>query len=137
MEKKVKYLVDTNIWLERLLNQEKSEIVKKFLDSVPTKQLFISDFAVHSIGVILNRLKKDETFIKLIDDIFVEGQIEMLSLNTMDLIEVVDNIMQYKLDFDDAYQLAFANKYDLTVVTFDKDFNIEGVKKNSHEQLLR
>ncbi|MGM0580579.1 MAG: hypothetical protein ACQETL_07865 [Bacteroidota bacterium] len=58
METKVNYLVDTNIWLERLLDQDKSAIVAKFLDTVPLDQLFISDFALHSIGVIMSRLKK-------------------------------------------------------------------------------
>jgi len=136
LETKVKYLVDTNVWLERMLDQEKSAIAQKFLDSVSTQQIFISDFAVHSIGVILNRLKKDDTFIKLIDDLFIDGQIEMLSLNTLDLAAVIDNIQQFKLDFDDAYQLTIANKYDLVIVTFDGDFNIEGVKKKSPEQLI-
>jgi predicted nucleic acid-binding protein len=45
------YLVDTNIWLERLLDQDKSESVRKFLDIVPSERLFISDFSFHSIGV--------------------------------------------------------------------------------------
>ena len=31
------YLVDTNIWLERLLEQERSEEVAKFLNSIPTE----------------------------------------------------------------------------------------------------
>lgn len=30
------YLVDTNIWLERLLDQERSDEVARFLDHVPT-----------------------------------------------------------------------------------------------------
>lgn len=50
------YLVDTNIWLERLLDQEKSEEVGRFLAKTPTNRLIISDFSLHSIGVILDRL---------------------------------------------------------------------------------
>ncbi len=38
------YLVDTNIWLERLLEQERSEEVAKFLNSIPTEKLFITIF---------------------------------------------------------------------------------------------
>ncbi len=57
------YLVDTNIWLERLLDQEKSEVVGKFLDYVSSAQLSITDFALHSIGVILSRMKRRDAFL--------------------------------------------------------------------------
>ncbi|MFZ5897593.1 MAG: hypothetical protein ACOYU7_00150 [Bacillota bacterium] len=50
------YLVDTNIWLERLLDQAKSQEVGEFLDSVPSELLFITDFSFHSVGVVLGRL---------------------------------------------------------------------------------
>ena len=60
MATKVRYLVDTNIWLELLLKQEKSDVVSEFLTIVPPNQLFVSDFAIHSIGVILSRLKKKD-----------------------------------------------------------------------------
>jgi hypothetical protein len=30
---------------------------------------------------------------------------------------------RYKLDFDDAYQYFAAEKYDLTIISFDVDFN--------------
>jgi predicted nucleic acid-binding protein len=135
LETKVKYLVDTNVWLERLLDQEKSSVVESFLEMMPTSQLFISDFALHSIGVILSRLRKPEVFEKFLSDLFLNGQIERLSLNTVDLFEVVANIARFNLDFDDSYQLTIAQKFDLVVVTFDKDFDILGINKTSPEKL--
>jgi predicted nucleic acid-binding protein len=135
LETKVKYLVDTNVWLERLLDQEKSSIVESFLEMMPTSQLFISDFALHSIGVIFSRLKKPEVFEMFLSDLFLNGQIERLSLNTVDLFEVVANIARFNLDFDDSYQLTIAQKFDLVVVTFDKDFDILGINKTSPEKL--
>ena len=45
------YLVDTNIWLERLLAQAKSDEVGDFLDRIPSNELFSTDFAFHSICV--------------------------------------------------------------------------------------
>ncbi len=38
------YLVDTNVWLERLLSQAKSAEVAKFLNRVPSNELYITDF---------------------------------------------------------------------------------------------
>ena len=46
------FLYDTNIFLEILLNQDKKEQAKEILDN-HLDQFFISDFSLHSIGVIL------------------------------------------------------------------------------------
>lgn len=136
MENKVRYLVDTNVWLELLLEQEKSKIVTNFLISIPLKKMFISDFTLHSIGVILARYKKYELFEKFISDLFINAKLELLTLNTIDLLDVIANIRKYKLDFDDSYQFSVSQKYDLTIVTFDKDFNINAIKKISPEEAI-
>lgn len=44
------YLVDTNIWLERMLDQERAADVAEFLNRVPADQLCLTDFSLHSIG---------------------------------------------------------------------------------------
>jgi len=137
LETKVKYLVDTNVWLERLLDQDKSKIVERFLEITPVSQIFISDFALHSIGVILSRLKQPVVFEKFLSDLFINGKIERLSLNTLDLFDVLVNIKKFNLDFDDSYQLTIAQKYDLIVVTFDKDFNSIGINRISPEEFLK
>ncbi len=136
MEEKVRYLVDTNVWLERLLDQEKSDIASKFLDSSPIDSLFVSDFSIHSIGVILSRLKKYDIFEVFLNDLFINGQIELLSLYSVDLFDFIEKIKKYKFDFDDSYQYTVARKFDLTIVTFDKDFNTKGIKKKSPEEII-
>jgi len=133
---KVRYLVDTNIWLERLLNQDNSEVVSQFLKTIPPTQIFVSDFAIHSIGVILGRLKKMETLKMFLKDLFINGQIEQLVLEPLDLIDVADNINKYSLDFDDSYQYTVAEKYGLVLVTFDKDFKIAGLKKKTPQEII-
>ena len=137
MEEKVRYLVDTNVWLERLLDQDKSEIVSRFLDTIPLGNFFVSDFAIHSIGVILSRYKKLSLFEKFLNDLFVNGQIEQLSLNSSDLLDVISNMQEFNLDFDDAYQLTVSQKYDLTIVTFDKDFDVKGIRKNTPDEIIK
>jgi uncharacterized protein len=136
LETKVRYLVDTNVWLERLLDQEKSIIASMFFDLIPTDSLFVSDFSIHSIGVILSRLKKCDVFEKFIYDLFINGQIELLSLDSIDLLDVIKNIQKYKLDFDDSYQFSVALKYDMTIITFDQDFNARGIKKRAPEDIV-
>jgi predicted nucleic acid-binding protein len=137
LETKVKYLVDTNVWLERLLDQEKSEIASRFFDLIPIDQLYVSDFAIHSIGVILSRLKRFDILKKFIDDLFVNGQIEQLSLDSSNILNVIDNIQRFNLDFDDSYQFTLSQKYDLTIITFDKNFDVKGIKKKTPDEIIK
>jgi len=60
----IMYLVDTSIFLEVLLIQEKCKICKDFFD-LNIGNLYISDFSLHSIGVVLLRNKKEDFFQRL------------------------------------------------------------------------
>ena len=57
----MKYLIDTNVFLEGLLGQEKTKEVEKLFQTISLAQMAITDFSLHSIGVILFRLKKSRT----------------------------------------------------------------------------
>lgn len=131
------YLIDTNIWLERLLDQEKSDIVSVFLDIIPLDQVFISDFTLHSIGVILSKFNRWNTLEKFIDDIFITGKIEQIGLSPIDVNDLINNSKRYNLDFDDLYQVTVSQKYNMIIVTFDKDFNAIGIKKATPEEIIR
>ena len=79
----------------------------------------------------MSRLKKLDILNDFVNDLFFNGLIEQLPLDPHDFVDIISNIEKYKLDFDDAYQLTISLKYDMTVVTFDKDFNIT-LKSASH-----
>jgi predicted nucleic acid-binding protein len=117
------FLVDTNVWLERLLNRERSEEVGRFLAEVPSSRLFLTDFTLHSLGVILTRLKKPEALLLFVRDLFIEGGMGLLGLRPQEMENVMTAMERYHLDFDDAYQYAVAEKHDLTIVSFDHDFD--------------
>jgi len=117
------FLVDTNIWLERLLDQEKSNDVKVFLDKTPLENIYITDFTLHSIGVILEKLKKMELFIRFVKDLFEQGNLTLLSLHPRDMKYAAKAVSEYRLDFDDAYQYAVAEINALQLISFDKDFD--------------
>jgi hypothetical protein len=120
---KDKYLVDTNIWLERLLDQEKSAEVAYFLEKTPSRNISITDFSLHSIGIILTKLNHLETLRKFVQDLFVEGEVSLIHLEAEDIDRLTEVIQQFKLDFDDAYQYVAAEKYSLTLISFDIDFD--------------
>ena len=114
------FLFDTNIFLEILLAQDKKEKAKKFI-SDNSDQLFISDFSLHSIGVILLKQKKNKIFEDFVNDILPFATILVLSKNNYsNLIKFSE---KYLLDFDDSYQVSVAVEYGLNIITMDKDFN--------------
>ncbi len=117
------HLVDTNVWLERLLDQTRSEEVGQFLHRVPSNRLFITDFAFHSIGVVLSRLNHNEAFLRFVRDAFVEGAVSLVHLDPEDTERIVSVMQEFGLDFDDAYQYAAAEKYGLEIISFDTDFD--------------
>ncbi len=111
------YLLDTNIFLEILFDQEKSKECKKFLKE-NINEISISDFTLHSIGVILFRYKKQDYFQTFTEDIL--SNIKLLNLPSL----VYEDIFKtdYNLDFDDLYQYNIAKYYGMEIVTMDSDF---------------
>ncbi|MCD4790204.1 MAG: PIN domain-containing protein [Bacteroidales bacterium] len=128
MENQVNFLVDTNIWLERLLDQEKSAEVQEFLNKVPADLIFISDFTLHSIGIIMSKFEKDVDYFRFIKDLFSNGRITQLGLEPLETGEVILNIKKLNLDYDDSYQYSVSKKFDLRIVTFDMDFRKSGIE---------
>ena len=117
------YLVDTNVWLERLLDQERSEEVGRFLDQIPPAQYCLTEFAFHSIGITLIRLAKKDLLLKFVRDTISDQTVVLVRLGPEDIERVVAATERFKLDFDDAYQYVAAEKHDLTLVSLDADFD--------------
>lgn len=78
------YLADTNIFLEALLEQEKAQSVRLFLQTTDLREIFITDLSLHSIGIILFRLKEHTVFSAFLDDLMIDGM-GVLSLAPDDL----------------------------------------------------
>lgn len=118
-------LVDTNIFLEILLDQEKKDQCKNFLNE-NIDQLFISDFSLHSIGVILIRNKKEKIYENFINDIL--PKISIVTLLKEKYKEVAKISKKYNLDFDDSYQTCISIDREFRIITMDKDFRkVEGI----------
>jgi len=116
------YLVDTNIFLELLLEQERADEVRKFFSSVDSSDLSLTDLSFHSIGIILIKFKKFDVFTRFVRDI-ANGGMQILSLNLEDMFNLLKFVKKFGLDFDNAYQYTVAEKYNLQIISFDKDFD--------------
>lgn len=116
-------LVDTNVILEVILDQEKSLEAKSFLMKIEENNLFITDFSLHSIGLLLFQRNQHKVFEQIYDDMIIGAGIIVLSLKIEEIKNLIQVSKQFDLDFDDAYQYFIAKKNNLTVVSFDKDFD--------------
>jgi len=117
------YLVDTNIWLERLLDQERAAEVGKFLAKTPASELLMTDFTFHSIAVILSRLSQRSVLLQFVEDVFVQGGVGLVSVPPDAMPRVVAVMERFNLDFDDAYQYVASERSDTMLISLDGDFD--------------
>lgn len=129
-------LLDTNIFLEVLLDQEKSQDVRKLLSTGTKHDFFITDFSLHSVGILLFRTKRVDVFAKFAADVIERGGIEVLTIPIGEIARISENAKRFKLDFDDAYQYSIAERHDLTMVSFDTDLDRTERKRKTPLELL-
>lgn len=130
------YLLDTNIFLEILLDQQNSDDAEKMLKKIPSTDLYLSDFSLYSIGIILFRNNQKDTFVRFTEDLLIKGSIEVISLSPADFQSLIDYSKRFSLDFDDAYQYTLLEKHGLNLVSFDQDFDITGKSRLEPGELL-
>jgi predicted nucleic acid-binding protein len=119
----LKYLLDTNIILELLLDQEQADDVSRFLGQTSPERLYLSEFSLYSLGIILVRFKLYDTFVGAVDDLVTYGGICLVRLASEHMARVAEAAKAFSLDFDDAYQYVAAEIHDLTLLSFDRDFD--------------
>lgn len=52
-----------------------------------------------------------------------QAGVAVVGLKVGDMEAVINAARRFRLDFDDAYQYVVAEKYDLSIVSFDQDFD--------------
>jgi predicted nucleic acid-binding protein len=117
------YLLDTNVILEILLDQNHADKVASFLDDATPGSLYISEFSLYSLGVILLRLKRQDLFRRAMEDLLLSKVLGILRLEVQDMPEIAEASQTFGLDFDDAYQYVTAGKFGLDLLSFDRDFD--------------
>ena len=119
------YLIDTNIILEFLLGQEKSDECLNLIETFAYNKvpIFISRFGVYTIEIIMMINKKQDSLTKFIDFLMAYNNIRLLSTDENDDKEIIKISDKYKLDFDDALHYFLSTKYNLKLISFDKHFD--------------
>jgi predicted nucleic acid-binding protein len=130
------YLLDTNIILELLLDQENADEVEQLLRNISPQSFHLSEFSLYSLGVILIRRNMHDLLVQSIEDLLITGGIRQVRLEVEDIQNIVNISQRFNLDFDDAYQYVVAEKYDLIIVSFDRDFDRTERGKRTPSQVL-
>ena len=74
------------------------------------------------------KLERFDVYEKFINDLFSTGNVSCLNLVPVENIDVANIIKEKGLDFDDSYQFIVSQKFNIQIVTFDKDFKKSGIK---------
>ncbi len=119
----MRLLLDTNIFLEIILEQVNSGPARELLLQAAQHDFFTSDYSVHSVGILLFRREMHALFRQFLHDLVHEAGVRIISLSPGDLDDVTSVSQKFNLDFDDAYQYQAAEKFDLTLISFDHDFD--------------
>jgi len=119
----MRLLIDTNLFLEIILEQENAEQAKSLLQRTREHEFFITDYSLHSIGLLLFRRRQHDAFKSFLRDLTVRAGITVISVSTDQMEAVIDASEKFRLDFDDAYQYVAAEEQGLILVSFDADFD--------------
>jgi hypothetical protein len=130
------YLLDTNILLELLLDQDRSDEIQRFLHDTPSEQLYLSEFSLYTLGIVLVRRKAHAAFRQMVKALVVDGGIHIIRLGADDMQEVARSAEAHALDFDDAYQYVVARKYGLILISFDRDFDSTDLRRREPIDIL-
>jgi predicted nucleic acid-binding protein len=97
--------------------------VAQFFERTPRAALYLTDFAFHSVALILVSRKRGEALARFVKDLLVVRGVALLRLTPDEVVSLAARTGELGLDFDDAYQYVAAEKHDLTLVSLDADFD--------------
>ena len=119
------YLIDTNIFLEVLLEQDNKDSCLELLRRIEEGevQVIVTSFALHSIAVILEKLKDIESYKGFLEVIIDSKGLMTYSTTPYDEIEVCTISKKFNLTFDDSLHYFVAKTFGLNIISLDSDFD--------------
>lgn len=133
------YLIDTNIFLEVLLSQERKESCKSLLRLLRDGKRtgLITDFTIHSIIVIMDGLKKLDELRKFLLSLTAYKGLYIYYTTLPDEVKAVDLAAENNLDMDDAIQYASALTNNVEcIISYDKHFEGLKIPRKTPEEIL-
>lgn len=120
------FLLDTNIFLEYLLDQERADEVTAFFHRVHKQQtpLLCAHYSIHSIESTLSVRKEWSKLSDFLSFIEKMPSIAVYQTSLPEEQQITQLISEKKLDFDDTLQYFVAKKNNCSaIISFDKHFD--------------
>ena len=130
-------LIDTNIFLEVFLDQDRADDCSNFLEKLDRGELqgFVTDFTIHSLAVVLERAGQPDYLPQVFAALSAFQGLRLLHASLLEHSEIALLARQVGLDFDDAYQAYFAQKMNVPVISYDRHFDRLGRRREPAEFL--
>ena len=130
-------LVDTNIFLEVFLDQQRGADCLNFLEKLDAGEIqgFVTDFTLHGLAVVLEREGQGDSLPQLFSSLSAFRGLTLLSASLVEHSEIASLGLQVGLDFDDAYQAYFARRMNVPVVSYDRHFDGVGDRREPADYL--
>ena len=134
MEQKISevpYLVDTNIFVEFLLEQDRAEESLRIMERIEQGELkaYITSFALHSIAVILDRRKELDLMEKFLERVIQAKGLQVYQTEPIEEKAITALMRTVRLDFDDTLHYFVATKLVATLISFDRGFDKTDLKR--------
>jgi predicted nucleic acid-binding protein len=131
------YLIDSNIFLEILMKQKKSEQCKELLNKIAQGEIrtIVSKFTVHGIeGMLTEDPEALETFLNNITSLV---NLKVVNTDLEEEKQILELSKSTKMDFDDALQYSIAKRENIkAIISFDTDFDGTELKRVEPEELI-
>ncbi|MEM3816149.1 MAG: PIN domain-containing protein [Candidatus Bathyarchaeia archaeon] len=127
------YLIDANVLLEVLYKRSRWEESYKLLNKVKEGSIkaLMLHFVIHGISAILG---KPDLVAKLLAEILSWRGLTIVDLSVSDELTACEIASRLGLDFDDGLHYHFAKTRNLSIISFDKDFdNLDIRRIEPHE----
>jgi predicted nucleic acid-binding protein len=133
------YLVDTNIFLEILLEQERVEECETLFEKLQDGDLtaVVSSFTLHSIEVVMERTGRHDLLLEFLKDVDSAKGLKRFDTTTLDELEALRLGKSVKLDFDDSIQYFICKTHKFKIISFDRHFDGKGIKRIEPKDVLK
>lgn len=129
-------LIDTNIFLELLLGQERADECEKFLERISEGELeaVATKFSVHAIEAILNDSKLILAFLRNLRNSI---GLDIYETSMDDEIAASMLMKELKLDFDGSLQYYVAKKLGVkAIISYDKHFDKTDIQRKEPSDFI-
>lgn len=133
------YLIDTNIFLEVLLNQDNKESCLALLELIEKGeiQVIVTSFALHSIAIILEKLKGIDYYRDFLEIITTSEGLMTYSTTPQDEIEICKISKRFNLTFDDSLHYFVTKTFKLKLVSLDSDLDKTDIIRVHPEDVIK